>query len=154
MQQLFPEKYCTMKIQSANTFTGTTITHQEENIRQMCAEIKKHELLQLQPSTNKGIINFFSGQIATREQANDMLNCLQIDNEPFQAWYKHNIQSDNFDEQFSIYPRALVDEHGFPHKKAVPGLINCKIDIKLQNPLSLLTVYFGHQMQCLLMPCF
>ena len=32
------------------------------------------------------------------------------------AWCKHNTQSDNFNEQFSIYPRALADEHGFPYK--------------------------------------
>ena len=170
-QQLFPEK-STTKIQSVNTFTGTTISHKEENIRQMCAEIKKHKLLQLQPSTNRGMLNVFSGQTATREQANDILNCRQIRIESFKlyiqyhtlktsspvsapvrhkrllmmttakskrkrtserdkenkqviqclqrklAWCKHNIQPDNFDEQFSIYPRALADEHGFPHKES------------------------------------
>ena len=89
-QQLFPEK-STTKIQSVNAFTGTTISHQEENIRQMCAEIKKHKLLQLQPSTNRGIINVFSGQTATREQANDMLNCRQIGIESFQSYIQYHI---------------------------------------------------------------
>ena len=32
------------------------------------------------------------------------------------AWSKHNNESDNCYEQFSVYPRALADEQGFPHK--------------------------------------
>ena len=33
------------------------------------------------------------------------------------AWCKHtNIQSDVFDNQFSVLPRAIADEDGYPHK--------------------------------------
>ena len=59
-QQLFPEKHTT-NTQPISTFTDTKISHQEENIRQMCAEIKKHKLFQLQQTTNRGIINVFTG---------------------------------------------------------------------------------------------
>ena len=136
----------------------------------MCAEIKKHKLFQLQLTTNRGIINVFTGQTATREQTSDMLSCRQIGMKSFQsyvqyhilktsstimapvrhnkiltmetprskrkrtsvkdkenkqvmqclrrklAWCKHNTDSNNFSEQFSVYPRALADEQGFPHK--------------------------------------
>ena len=50
-QQLFPEKHTT-NIPPINAFTDTKISHQEENIRQMCAEIKKQKLFQLQLTTN------------------------------------------------------------------------------------------------------
>ena len=89
-QQLFPEKHTT-NTQPISTFTDTKISHQEENIRQMCAEIKKHKLFQLQQTTNRGIINVFTGQTATREQTSDMLSCRQIGMQSFQSFVQYHI---------------------------------------------------------------
>ena len=57
----------------------------------MCAEIKKHQLLQLQLTTNQGIINVFTGQTASREQTSDMLSCRQIGMESFQSYVQYHI---------------------------------------------------------------
>jgi len=46
----------------------------EDNINQMCTHMRDNNLLTVIPATNRGIINVFSRQKATREQQNDMLN--------------------------------------------------------------------------------
>jgi len=48
---------------------------EEENIKQMISTIHANQLLQLQQaSINGGIVNVFTGQKATAEQASDTLN--------------------------------------------------------------------------------
>ena len=83
--------------------------------------------------------------MTTREQASDMLICLQIDIEPFKLDTNITSSQTTLMNSFLYIQGPLQMNMGFPTKKArVPGLINCKVDIKLQNPLSLLTIYFGH----------
>ena len=55
----------------------------------MCSAINTNKLFQLQ--TNRGIINVFTGQKATPEQASDMLNCHQIGAQSFQIYIKYHI---------------------------------------------------------------
>ena len=77
------------------------------------------------------------------EENKQVIQCL----ERKLAWRKHNIQPENLMNSFLYIQGPLQMNMGFPKKETrVPGLINNKVDIELQNPLSFLTVYFGHQM--------
>ena len=155
---------------SVITDSTTAASQKEDNIKHLCTCISKSSLVSLQTS-NRGLINCFTGQKATPEQANDMLHFREIGTESFHQFISHHIlmQSSTseaavrrkklltmskpkltkhrlaqkekesklvakclrrrlawcnrtnlpFDmslEQYSIYPRALADEYGNPHK--------------------------------------
>jgi len=54
----------------------------------MCTAIETNKLLELPLTTNnRGILDVFTGQKVTTEQANDMLNCQQIGNETYLKYY-------------------------------------------------------------------
>ena len=152
------------------TDNTTAATKKEENIKHLCTCICKSSLLSLQKSSCD-LMNCFTGQRATPEQANDMLHFHKIGTETFHQFifYRilmqastseapvrtkttHNEQTEDnqtqtfsveesklvakcprrqlawcnqtnqpFDlslEQYSIYPRALADEYGNPHKES------------------------------------
>ena len=167
-QQLFPGR--TDEDLGKNDIIDCTPNgkHQEDNIEQMCSVISSKKLFDLQ--LNRGIVNVFSGQKATEEQATDMLSCHKIGTESFHnyikyhilkqrstnaplrkhrlltmaspkpkrhrvsaqeketkqviqclrrklAWCKYNAQPDALDnDQYSVLPRAIADEEGYPHK--------------------------------------
>ena len=166
----------------------------------MCEEVKKHKLLQLQLLTNRGIVNIFTGQMATREQAFNMLNYRQIGMKFFQSYVKYHIlktsssantpvrcnriltmsvakstrkrtnardkknkqviqclQRKLVRSKYNIHQTTLMNNflyiHGLLQTKIfltkavrVTGQINCKVGIKMLNPLSFLIACFGHQM--------
>ena len=171
MHKLFPEKFIgTVNYNSINDNT-LQAKHREANIKEMCSLIITNKLLDKQ-STNRGLLNVFTGQKANPEQANDMLSCRKTTSlESFQQYVTYHIlqkpssinaplrrhklltmssikQSrkklslkdqeakqvikclrrrlawcnqtkltyNSNEEQYSVLPRALVDEGGNPHK--------------------------------------
>ena len=90
IQQLFPERSKTKLQSSAITDDTPQAIRQEENVKQMCSAINANKLFQLQ-SSNRGVINVFTGQKATPEQANDMLSCRQIGTQSFQLYINYRI---------------------------------------------------------------
>ena len=91
-EQLFPEKGKVAAQTNTTTDTTPLTKQQEENIIQMCTAIKTNKLFELQLTTNnRGILNVFTGQKATTEQATDMLNCRQIGNQSFETYVKYYI---------------------------------------------------------------
>jgi len=172
IEQLFQGKNKTNTDYNSITDTTPLSKHQEENIEQMILGIQTNQLFQFQhTSTNRGIVNVFTSQKATPEQASDMLNFHRIGKQSYEtyvkhfilkqpsstdakvrqhrlltmkptkskqkkssqkeketkqviqclrrklAWCKHNSQADiNSEQQYSLYPRALADEDGYPHK--------------------------------------
>ena len=91
-EQLFPEKG---KVATqTNTIADTTplAKQQEENIIQMWTAINTNKLFELPLTINsRGILNVFTGQKATTEQASDMFFCLQIGNQSFETYVKYYI---------------------------------------------------------------
>ena len=57
-----------------------------------------------------------------------MIHCLQRK----LTWSKYNTQSDNSNEQFSIYPWAFADKDGFPHKGSKSNWTD-KLQSRYQN---------------------
>ena len=72
IHELFPDRE--IKQSTSNTIIDSTpqTCQSEENIKQMCSLIRDKNLLIT--TTNRGILNVFSGQKATPEQEADMLN--------------------------------------------------------------------------------
>ena len=170
MQELFPEKF--KEFTNPNTIIDATpyAQHCEENIKEMCALISSKKLVIVQQE-NRGLLNVFTGQVATPEQTTDMLSFCRIGLEAFQQYIntrilqtpscasapvrrhklltmattrnsrkrmtpkeqeskqvikclrwrlhwcnKNQISFDSSEEQYSVLPRALADEDGYPHK--------------------------------------
>ena len=88
LQQLFPTTPC----QSCPQVTDDSLVLQkkEENIKKMCECIVKSSLLPLQ-TTNRGIVNCFSGEKATSEQNHDMLQFRVIGAQLFLDYVSHRI---------------------------------------------------------------
>ena len=76
IQVLFPEK--SEKFMYNNTITDDApyAKHSEENIQKMCSKIDANKLVSIQEE-NRGLMNVFSGQVATPEQTVDMLRIFQ-----------------------------------------------------------------------------
>ena len=170
MQELFPEKF--KEFTHPNTITDGTphAKHCEENILKMCALITSNKLINVQEE-NRGLVNMFSGQVATPEQSTDMLSFRSTGLEAFKQyvntrilntpscvsapvrhrrlltmattrktrtrltpkeqeskqvikclrrrlqWCNQNqLPYDSSEEQYSVLPRALANEDGYPHK--------------------------------------
>ena len=170
IQELFPEKF--EELINPNTITDSTphVQHCEENVQKMCALIMTNKLVSIQEE-NRGLLNVFTGYVATPEQTTDMLSFRQIGLEVFQQYIntrilqtpscasaplrrrklltmstlrktrkrmtpkeqeakqvmkclrrrlqwcnQYKLSFDSSEEQYSILPRALADENGYPHK--------------------------------------
>ena len=89
IHELFPEK--DTKQSTSNTIIDSTPqSYQgEENIKQMCSLIRTKNLLMT--TTNRGILNVFSGQKATPEQEADMLNFRHIGTQAYLDYVTHHI---------------------------------------------------------------
>lgn len=173
IHELFPER--DIKQTTSNTIIDSSpqTCHSEENIKQMCLFIRTKNLFVTSPTTNRGILNVFSGQKATPEQETDMINFRRIGRQAYFDYIKHhilqqpsfvkvplrrhklltmkptksrikrcnpkeqearqvikclrrrlawcnhgNLQCDVSEEQYSVFPRALADENGNPHKSS------------------------------------
>ena len=170
MHILFPEKFKGSE-HHINIIDDTPCTqHWEENIQTMCGLIESSKLVSVQQE-NRGVVNIFSGQVATPEQSVDMMTFRQVGivaykqyittrliempshiNAPLRRqklltmsstrakkkrmtpkeqeakqvikclrrrlqWCNENRVSFNSgEEQYSILPRALADEDGYPNK--------------------------------------
>ena len=90
MHELFPEKFIETSNYKGITDSTPQVKHREENIKEMCSLITTNKLLDEQP-TNSGLLNVFTGQKATPEQANDMLSCRKIGLESFQQYATYRI---------------------------------------------------------------
>ena len=92
-KQLFLEKTNQAKTENSKSVLDSTIaaSEREENIKHMCTVINNSSLLSFQ-TTNRGLINSFTGQRATPEQTHDMLHFRSIGAESFQHFisYNHN----------------------------------------------------------------
>ena len=79
IHQLFPETSKDSTTPSITMLDNTPqFARKEENIQVMSTEINEKNLFPLDISTNRGIINVFTSQLATTEQAHDLLNCHSI----------------------------------------------------------------------------
>ena len=170
MHILFPERFKD-PVNHATITDDTPYTHHcEENVQTMCGLIESSRLVSVQQE-NRGVVNVFSGQVATPEQSVDMMSFRQVGmvayrqyittrllempshiNAPLRhqklltmstgrarkkrmtpkeqeakqvikclrrrlQWCNENCMSfDSGEEQYSILPRALADEDGYPHK--------------------------------------
>ena len=86
VNELFPEKN-TSHSYNPNILNSTPQARRiEDNIH-----MRDNNLLTVIPATNRGIINVFSGQKATPEQQNDMLNFRSIGTQAYLDYVNHNI---------------------------------------------------------------
>ena len=90
LQQLFPDRKNQPQSDTMSSITDntTSASKKEENIKHLCTCICKASLLSLQ-TNNRGLINCFTGQRATPEQANDMLHFHKIGTESFHQFISH-----------------------------------------------------------------
>ena len=69
---LFPERF-KEPVDYLTICNGTSYAqHWEENIQKMCSFVESSELLSVEQE-NRGLVNVFSGQVATPEQSKDMM---------------------------------------------------------------------------------
>ena len=69
---LFPERF-KEPVDYLMICNGTShVQHWEENIQKMCSFVESSELLSVEQK-NRGLVNVFSGQVATPEQSKDMM---------------------------------------------------------------------------------
>ena len=73
MHILFPERF--KEPMNHTTISDDTpyTQHCEENVRTMCGLIESSKLVSVQQE-NRGVVNVFSGQVATPEQSIDMMS--------------------------------------------------------------------------------
>lgn len=172
LHQLFPaqSKIPSQFAQDHLTTTESEITKREDNIIAMIKEIENNIVLPHNISSNRGLLNVFTGTAATPQQAHDLLNFRNIGSEDLAQFINHHIlrkpstaapikhnrlltmappiigkqrishkekefkqvtkclrrrlawcnrtgQSYNpAYEQYSVFPRAISDENGYPHK--------------------------------------
>ena len=106
IQQLFPERFIS-HIQTNNITDSTPQAHhREENIKEMSSLIQTNKLLCIQ-STKRGILNVFSWQKATQEQAIDMLTFRATGKQAFQEYVKHHILKESFSAKLTLRCRKL-----------------------------------------------
>ena len=85
IQELFLEKFKDLKNPYIITDDTPYPQHLEENIQKMCTLISSNELVSIQQE-NRGLLNVFTGQVTTPEQATDMLSFRCIGLEAFQQY--------------------------------------------------------------------
>ena len=90
MHELFLEKFTETTNSKSITDNTPQAKHCEENIMEMCSLIITNKLLDEQ-STNRGLLNVFTGQNVTPEQVNDMLSCRKIGLQSFQQYVTYRI---------------------------------------------------------------
>ena len=91
MNELFPERNTSHSYNPTILNSTPQARRTEDNIKQMCTHMRDNNLLTVIPATNRGIINVFSGQKATHEQQNDMLNFRSIGTQAYLDYVNHNI---------------------------------------------------------------
>ena len=76
MEVLFPERHEKL---FSNTITDIipSVKHIEENVQKLCSEINANKLMDIQEG-NRELMNVFNGQVATPEQAIDVLSFRNI----------------------------------------------------------------------------
>jgi hypothetical protein len=181
MRELFPEKTTSETTSSDSSVNdmSTEGKHKEENINVIIAKAVNHQLLPTELQSDRGLINIFTGQVATAEQTHDLLNFYKIGEDATSQYIRYfllnmpssskttihrkklltmtssvkkikkishkNKESQQViqclrrqiswsihtgqpfqpeQEQYSIYPRALADEHGIPHKSSKSSWTN------------------------------
>ena len=91
MQQLFPERSVRHEQPSDILDSSPQAQRYEENIKEMCNLIVTKGLLPVTQCNDRGLLNVFTGQQATHEQANDMLTFYEIGEQSFHNYIKYHI---------------------------------------------------------------
>ncbi len=89
--QLFPHMNDGQKMLFTISSNTSEIKQREDNIVQMIKEIQSKALLPSAVSTNRGLVNIFSGVQATREQAFDLLSFREIGSNELSNYINHYI---------------------------------------------------------------
>ena len=105
IQQLFPEQLV-HQLQPSDILDRSPQAYKyEENIKHMCQLVKANSLICSDLQTGRELLNIFTGQLATNEQACDMLSFYQIGEQAFHNFVKYNIL------EVPSTPRAPMRQH-------------------------------------------
>lgn len=88
LHQIFPHLNCTESLLFDVYTSNSAIKKREENITAMLTEIQGKGLF-FSPTANRGLINIFSGVMASPEQCHDLLNFRKIGSNDLENYISH-----------------------------------------------------------------
>ena len=105
IQELFPERFEHHSESNNNILDDSPQAYKyEHNIKQLCSVASEYQLFCVQPK-NRQLLNVFTGQVATNEQACDMLSFRNIGEQAYQDYVKYHML------QYSTITKTNLRQH-------------------------------------------
>lgn len=108
MQNIFPEKCSIIESKLSIMDETSQEKHREENVTSMMSLIAEKRLFSCDSTEDRGLINVFTGQVGTNEQAHDLLNFRKIGKEGVTQFIKYHLLKQPSANTATVHKKKLL----------------------------------------------